>query len=322
MSLARPARPPRTRSPRRSRPATPAAPKEPDASPGSVLSPALGLIGAFGPPLTVLTGLLVYFGWARDDILYTWLGLDYTVIGTSTQEYVMRSVSILWLPLVVVTLAGIGWLLLHERAVAAIEAERIDGLRRVLRGLKFGVIVLPLAGFVATLPLPAWRELVLAFSFVVGILTTTYAALMQRRIRTTTGEREEATTLGRWHWSMLKLLIGGLVTLVLFWELSEFAGIVGRGYAQQIAHGLRDRTGVIVYSVKDLHVEAPGVTVTRYAGETSAYGYRYDGLKLLTKSGEKYYLLPVEWSRKDGKTIVLNDDSSVRLEFTTPASSR
>jgi hypothetical protein len=317
MSVARPAGPPGGNRPiRRPRP-QPSKQPEPDASATSVLSPALSLVAAFGPPLTVLTGLLVYFAWARADVQYTRLGLDYTVVATSTQDYLLQSVSILWIPLVVVTLAGLGWLLLHERAVAAIDAERYGGLRKVLTGLKFAVIVVPAAGIVVGLILDPWWDVVVPLSLVIGVLTTTYATVLQRRIRTATGERQEAVSLGRWHWPMLKLLIGTLVTLILFWELSVFAGIVGRGYAHQIVGDLDNRTGVIVYSVKDLHIDAQGVTVTRFPGETSAYGYRYDGLKLLTKSGDKYYLLPLGWNYDDGKTIVLNDDSTIRLEFTT-----
>jgi hypothetical protein len=59
VSLERSAKPPRTRPPWRTRLAADGS----TSSTSGVLSQALSLIGAFGPPLTVLTGLLVYFGW-------------------------------------------------------------------------------------------------------------------------------------------------------------------------------------------------------------------------------------------------------------------
>ena len=50
-------------------------------------------------------------------------------------------------------------------------------------------------------------------------------------------------------------------------------------------------------------------------GRDSAYRYRYVGVRLLTRSGGKYLLLPEEWSRVTGAAIVLPDSPSLRFEF-------
>ena len=43
--------------------------------------------------------------------------------------------------------------------------------------------------------------------------------------------------------------------------------------------------------------------------------YRYDGLRLLTLRGGRYFLLPEHWTVAGSSVLVLPDDSSVRLEY-------
>ncbi len=60
--------------------------------------------------VTVLTALLVYFGWKRADTQATVLGVDESVFGLSTQDYLLRSVDALFLPIGIFAAAGLGWL--------------------------------------------------------------------------------------------------------------------------------------------------------------------------------------------------------------------
>ena len=46
-----------------------------------------------------------------------------------------------------------------------------------------------------------------------------------------------------------------------------------------------------------------------------AYRYRYSGLRLLIRSGGKYFLLPGNWTRDAGTVIVLGDRPDYRFEF-------
>ncbi|GAB3416256.1 hypothetical protein [Flindersiella endophytica] len=284
----------------------------------SVLGPALSLVAAFGTPLTIVTAGLVYFGWQRSYLGTRLLGLDTTLFELTTQFYVLGSIRTLWLPMLVVTAIGIGWLLLHERAVGAIQARRLASLRVLVRGLKYGLAASLALGLVAGWMWPGWRGLVVPLSFTVGVLTTTYGIVLQRRITAALGLRQDTETLATWHLPAIRIVIGLLIVLPLFLALSNYANMVGSMDARQLIAGLPDRVGVIVYSAKNLQIDAPGVRETRFAGETSAYGYRYDGLRLLQKSGDKYFLLPTEWNLEEGKAIVLTDDNTIRLEFTTP----
>ena len=59
-------------------------------------------------PLSVLTAVLFYFGYASSRAQYQYFGIDVDTIGLSTQDYVMRSPVALLTPLLVLVLIGVG----------------------------------------------------------------------------------------------------------------------------------------------------------------------------------------------------------------------
>ncbi|MEV5966894.1 hypothetical protein AB0L70_34310 [Kribbella sp. NPDC051952] len=264
------------------------------------------------------TALLVYFGWARSNEQARQLGLEESVLGMSTRDYVLRSIDTLFVPLLVVGCAGVVWLLVHERISAAVDHRRgLPGWSKRFRWLRISWLVVPAVGLVAGMVWPAWMELIVPLCMTVGILVSSYASVMYRRIKSLTKPDSDDGCLARWHWPLMKLLVGALVALTIFWGLSTFAGVVGRGLADQIVAGLDQRTGVVVYSKQDIQLAGPGVTKYQITESSSAYGFRYDGLRLLQRTGDKFYLLPVGWRSDADGVIALPDDGSVRVEFST-----
>src|SRR6267378_186694 len=49
---------------------------------------------------TLIAAFLYYFGWTRTDALWRSLGIDQSVMGFSTQDYVLRSIDSVFLPAV------------------------------------------------------------------------------------------------------------------------------------------------------------------------------------------------------------------------------
>ena len=64
-------------------------------------------------PVTVLGALLFYFGYVSSRSQYAYFGIDVDTIGLSTQDYIMRSPQPLLVPLLVLTLVGVGFLTLN-----------------------------------------------------------------------------------------------------------------------------------------------------------------------------------------------------------------
>src|SRR4051812_23646095 len=110
----------------RSRTVVPAA-AEPPTEPGSPgVAPTIRALGLVGPPVTVATGLLFYFGWARSAEQAKAMGLDESVFAMSTRDYILRSVDSLYVP--VLGLAGVvlAGLVVHSavlRSVASPEGR-------------------------------------------------------------------------------------------------------------------------------------------------------------------------------------------------------
>src|SRR3954470_17500240 len=89
---------------------------------GNFVSSAASVVA----PLSVLTGLLFYFGYASARAQYEYFGIDVDTIDLSTQDYVMRSPQSLLTPL-------LGYLVLAVAVTTAHEAvrRRIDAARAV-----------------------------------------------------------------------------------------------------------------------------------------------------------------------------------------------
>jgi hypothetical protein len=71
-------------------------------SPASRRCAPLSVVTTLGPPLTIATALMFYFGWARSDTQARYMGLDVSLFGYSTQDYVLRSTKLLFIPLLVI----------------------------------------------------------------------------------------------------------------------------------------------------------------------------------------------------------------------------
>jgi hypothetical protein len=285
---------------------------------------AAQLIAAVGPPLTVATAMLFYFGWVRTSVEAATLGVSDAVFGYTTQDYVMRSINALFLPVVVAAALAIGVLLLHGWLVRGIGSGPPRRRHRVARGL--GTAVLPacvlapaIAGMVEAAR-PSLTGLVLPLGIAVGLLLTAYGVTLRRR--TDRNAHLWETPAERRRGLRIRVLVGIVVAAALFWWVGDFAAVVGRGLAYRIAGDIDQLPGVVVYSEKDLQIRSPGVRAGRLVGvdgAVTAYAFRYDGLRLLEHVSGRLFLLPDGWTIDSGTMVVIPDDDRIRVEYTHDA---
>ena len=282
-----------------------------------MLRSALSIITTLGPPLTIATALMIYFGWARSNSQARAMGLDVSLFGFSTQDYVLQSISTLYLPLLAVVTLALGVLALHRRVEhalrrptarpALVKAGRI-ALGVGIAAAAAAVLVASRYAGVATLVSP----LVLAG----GTAVAAYGGWLAAAAR---DPDDAAPAVPAWQRALQKLLVGSLITAALFWELSDFAGVVGRGYAQRIELTVNRLPRVSVFSSSPLGVEAPGVREQPIAigpgASDKAARYRTTGLRFLVSSGGRMFLLHDGWKPRTGTVIVLPDNEQVRWQF-------
>jgi hypothetical protein len=266
----------------------------------------LQLVTAIGSPIALGTALLFYFGWRRSAAEADALGFDVSVLGMSPQDFMLRSIPVLFFPVALVLLAGLGAAWAHARLLRSLEGDR--GRNRVLgiaRLLRWSWLILPALGstlLVASRPLGL---LVLPTLITLGVLGAVYGTVLRRR-----ATKDPAPTR-----LPVAVLMAALVAVLLFWQTERLALVVGEALADEIGANVHRRTAVSVYSPKRLQL-GPEVTEQRFTDPDSAYHYRYGGLRLLDHASGKYFLIPDGWTRARPRLIVIRDDSTVRVEFT------
>ncbi len=265
------------------------------------------------PPVTLVTALLFYFGWAKVTREAAALGASDTVFGYSTSDFLLRSVDSLYFPLMVLTAAALLALLGHQWLQHRIDAEQPEWLAPA--GTVVLVVGLLIVAYGLWYRAAGYRsgndflDVSGPLALGLGPVVATYGAWMRARSR-----RGDAPTAPTWQRAVAAGLLLGIVALSLFWAVGNYAGIRGRQAADLIAAGYRTLPHVAVYSSKDLGL-APDVTVERLSGADQKYLFRYTGLHLLDRVGGTWFLMPDDWDSTH-RLIMLAEDGGLRFELT------
>jgi hypothetical protein len=267
-------------------------------------------IGAVLANVAVLTALLVYFGWTRSEVYNRRIGIDESILGMSTREYLLRSVRPVQLLLIVIAAVGLLWLLVDRWLMRRLhtngQSDRV--LRWLLRLLPAGLIVLPLAAWLAGFVWAATAFIAFPLCLVAGLLLVLYAFHLRQML-------PGAMALPAGREALLRAFTAIIVGIGLFWAATNYATVEGTELAESFLADVMKLPGVVVYSPERLHINAPGVNEERLAPEQSRYRYRYLGLRLLEHTGGRYFLISEGWSPRYGVVVMLADDDPVRLEF-------
>ena len=180
--------------------------------------------------VTVLTALLVYFGWKRSDVQARALGLDETIFGFSTRDYLLRSVDSLFVPLAVAVVVGVGWMWAD-----GFVRRRLDDpnwapvLQRVITVLTWSWLLLP-ALALAVLVGFGVGQLTFPLSFGLGALLTAHGVSLSRDLERRRGGVESERT---WRTDVNRSLLAMLVLLSVFWTITLVAESRGLALADR-----------------------------------------------------------------------------------------
>jgi hypothetical protein len=303
-------------------PASPQA-SEPAHAASDVLKPAVALFAN----VTVITALLVYFGWRRAETHADRLGIDESVLGMSTREYVLRSVGPVLVLLVGVAVCGLVWTVLERRLTPLLRTEPKDAtggdapeaplpVRLAVHVLGLAWVILPglvyLLGFVS----PGLAFVLFPASIGAGALLWVYAGQFRRHDDADGDRPEDERADGRSKFALA--FVGLLVLVCLFWTASNDAQLLGHRLADDFVDQVDTLPGVVVLSQQRLFLAGPGVDEDELAGPDAdgALHYRYEGLRLLEHTGGRYFLVSDGWSPTYGVVFVLQDgDDTMRLDF-------
>ncbi|WP_154674042.1 hypothetical protein [Nakamurella lactea] len=276
-------------------------------------------------PTTLATALLFYFGWAHLYWFFNYFGIDATVLGPSTTDYLMRSVDALFIPLIVIAAVCLAVMWGHT---ALPDRWRSWPRTRRQTGALVGIgILLLLNGLSRLVVITVFNRglCVAPMSVIVGILLIWYVIVLRRRRRwerdPTAPRRSEAANIAEW------AVMFVLIAMSLFWIATDYSVAVGQTRARQLAAEMPVQPGVVLFSEKDLQLSSSEIRTTECSnslGAESAYRFRYDGLILLIEIGGHYVLLPRTWRRGADTAIVIPQDDvgTLRFEFASSAGYR
>lgn len=261
----------------------------------------VSLATSFVAPVTVISGVLFYFGYVAARAQYDYFGLDVDVIGLSTRAYVMRSPQPLLTPVLVLVLGGVAVVALHHWVRRQAAEPWFGRLVTIVLGVGLALLVagtVLLAGFSLV---GGWAY----YALVTPVLLGGGAALVAYALRLRGGRLEPRIVL---------LWVG--VAACVIWATATTAQWTGRGLAMEQARNLRSLPSVVLDTRERLHVPATaGVeeVVRPDAGEDD-YRFRYWRLRLLIQGDDRMFLVPETWSA-GGTTILVRLDDDVRVQF-------
>ncbi|MFP3987292.1 hypothetical protein U9R90_07260 [Streptomyces sp. E11-3] len=249
--------------------------------------------------------MLFYFGWASTDAETQTLGLHPTLFRFSTADYLLRSVDALYIPVLLAMAAALAATAAH-RWVHRVPPRRAG---RVLRPLRYawGPALLLLPFYALS---PALFELLIPLALLAGAPLTAYALTHPRPEDPSASDADRRRSLRLWGPAVL------IAVLALFWSVSSYAEIVGRGRAALTADTVADGfPAVVAFSKDDLLIRGGGSCLAVVAEKGSPYRYRYAGLRLFHVSGDRLFLVPRHWSPQDGTLFIVEESADLRVEY-------
>jgi len=123
----------------------------PCGAPAKAESPLLRLLADVGAIVALATATLYYFGWVRTKEQARVLGFDASAMSLGTTDYILKSLNVLFVPIVVLVLAALALYVTHLRVVEPRLAQaRGRAVPQVARLLGWAWLPLVAAALVAT----------------------------------------------------------------------------------------------------------------------------------------------------------------------------
>jgi hypothetical protein len=282
----------------------------------------LATILVFASQTVLITALLYYFGWVRTQANFGYFGVDTSLLGFTTADYVLRSINSAFPPLTGVALVALLLLSFHRWVVVRVVAAPVNTATgkmltafvsaAPLLGVALGAVVLIGLLFPDEIGRPLGLALPLMLMSIVGVLGYSWHLRSLRLAEA--GRRQEDRRVS----SQTRARSGVLVAVGLLgvlWWLALYAAQVGEGAAMDSVAALPDEPEIIVYSSDRIALDGPGVVVDEITQVGSKYRYRYSGLRLLIQTSGRYILIPAGWQKSRDSVFLLPGNDTIRLDM-------
>jgi len=288
------------------------------------MSKGLDLVSKVVAPTTLLTALLFYFGYVRTYNQFLYFGIDPNILGLTSTDYLLRSVAVVGfdsLRFLFVAILIASWMyFVIEKALVSLKNSRKLWLCWII------VILILVLGITLILGIVKWldpREILYRYlyrlAWTVGILLTGYGFHLVLKLFSANFKKSNSSSsisiIPNWLYQTSLWSFIGLFVFGVFWTAADYGAVLGDWMAEQIALGNRHVSCAFIYSKTPLNITDPNVKTQKISDEENAYQYVYYGLRFLIRANDKYFLIPVGWTRESGSAIILQDENTIRVEF-------
>lgn len=291
----------------------------------------VSLAKSIGYP-SIIAALFYYLGLARVQAIYAYFGINRNLLTFSVQDYLINSIVASFEPirwLLILGLAGLWFNFWVGRKIAALSKDagsaegdagrdRPHGVRRLVRFILVAGAISLLSGPFLFLTRLASHPFIYPITWTLGVALLTYGAYLGVRLRKALDASGIAKT---WFSEVPETVLKTSATLLMvmlvfsaFWFVSYYAQVIGNWEAGYMVSNIESMPCVEIYSHKPLNLQGEAVAAEQVSSEADAYQYHYSGLRFLLYSSEKYFLLPLNWSRQEPRAIIINDNDNVRVE--------
>lgn len=284
---------------------------------GTAFDTILKVVSILAPAGAGITALAFWFGWALTNARSEYFGIDASVLGYTTTDYVLRSADVMLVPVISVLLLFMLGLGLH---LAFMGASKSEGGKRLVRVAAWALMAV--GGVATSLGVVSLfvRVPIIQDNFLFppsltggGPIAFAYAIWLRSKVPRLHLSGPRANEVPRWQ-RILFATVAGLGVVCLFWATSRFAAGLGIDRARSLVENLSSRPITTIYSTTDLSLPEP-VRATALKNTDTFYRFRYSGLRLITRSNGQYFLLTEGWTRTAGIAIILQESPNIRYEF-------
>jgi hypothetical protein len=269
----------------------------------------------------LLAVLVLQFGRLQSSGYFRYFGVNVSLLDLTPNDFLTVGAEGLLAPAVTICTVLLVLNLLHRLVLNRVSTTRRRAVLRVLTPMagSLGAILVILA----LLDLLGRNRLLWSGSSTGGLalasgtLLIVYAA-RQARLATpalwapyepTAGRRSAAAGPAEWGVAILMVCLG------LFWSVSNYAFTTGVSRALALNQALAAQPAAVLFSQHSLGLHVAGVSEVKCHDAEAAYQFRYDGLRLVRQAGGQYVLLPANWTRAKGSTLLIPRTTTVRLEL-------
>lgn len=284
----------------------------------------VGVVGLFIAPTTVITSVCYFFGYISTRKYLSYFGIDSNAVGYTNSDYVLKSVSVLYAPILALLLGSAAtlWAVAYVRRLA----QQQRGTRIIRAAGRTAIVVgaaLTLRGVVGVIRPEAeliHSTLLTPLALGIGPMALVAGFWLFSTVSPPTAPEPFANAR-----RVSLIAAGAVMIMALFWLTNIFATAYGESEAKSTAAKLWSKeTGITLYTderlgappnlvVESILQQANSQDGVAPATQASSGTFRYLCLRALVVRGDRWVLVPARWTPEYGYAVIVDANASNRL---------